>query len=492
MRDVAEHAGLVVRLVGWMRMRSRHSANGIIEEAMQIAPAGDRGLLVTLHDAPAARLRVAAELLRRIPPVEACVIGHESVLVIGAGSWGPIREAIATAEEGAVSPARTHRIDVSFADEYALDLPELLAKIGRTKNEFMQRLAGVQLSVRYLGFRAGFAYCDGWPREWQLPRRPTSRNRVAGGSFAVAGEMAGFYPDDSPGGWNILGRTGAALWDPSSEPPNLFVPGDAIEIAPNEDTVERTGSFALSAAQDDTAVIAEVIKPGQLTTIVGARDWSRAEHGQTPGGPFDAQAAALANRAAGNPDDAPLLECVLVGPHLRLTRRAAWCGADLRVRELKGEIDVGRFDSFRGYLAIEGGIGGSGVVKAGDLHVAPPSKGSQQPATKSRADRLVIGVKPGPHRTRVLPQSWTVTNQLDRVGIRLRPLHAIGAAPPADLPSVGVQFGTLQWHPDGSVVAMGPDHPVTGGYLQPATVISDDLWKLGQLSPGERVTLLAV
>ena len=50
-----------------------------------------------------------------------------------------------------------------------------------------------------------------------------------------------------------------------------------------------------------------------------------------------------------------------------------------------------------------------------------------------------------------------------------------------------MQFGTLQWHPDGTLVAMGPDHPVTGGYLQPATVVSDDLWKLAQLAPGERV-----
>lgn len=54
-----------------------------------------------------------------------------------------------------------------------------------------------------------------------------------------------------------------------------------------------------------------------------------------------------------------------------------------------------------------------------------------------------------------------------------------------------MQFGTLQWHPDGTLVAMGPDHPVTGGYLQPATVVWRDLWKLGQLAPGDRVRLVA-
>ena len=79
---------------------------------------------------------------------------------------------------------------------------------------------------------------------------------------------------------------------------------------------------------------------------------------------------------------------------------------------------------------------------------------------------------------------------MNRVGIRLAPVREIAAALPANLPSCGMQFGTLQWHPDGSLMAMGPDHPVTGGYLQPATVVSDDLWKLGQLAPGDRVRLV--
>jgi urea carboxylase len=99
---------------------------------------------------------------------------------------------------------------------------------------------------------------------------------------------------------------------------------------------------------------------------------------------------------------------------------------------------------------------------------------------------------PGPHDASPLPAEWEVTPNMNRVGIRLRPLQPVSAKLPAELPSLGMQFGTLQWHPDGSIVAMGPDAPVTGGYLQPATVISSDLWKLAQLAPGERVRLLAV
>jgi allophanate hydrolase subunit 2 len=84
-----------------------------------------------------------------------------------------------------------------------------------------------------------------------------------------------------------------------------------------------------------------------------------------------------------------------------------------------------------------------------------------------------------------------VTPKLDRIGIRLRPLEPIAFDVPADLPSCGMQFGTIQLHPDGSLVAMGPDHPITGGYLQPLTVVWDDRWKLGQLAPGDRVRFVS-
>jgi allophanate hydrolase subunit 2 len=84
-----------------------------------------------------------------------------------------------------------------------------------------------------------------------------------------------------------------------------------------------------------------------------------------------------------------------------------------------------------------------------------------------------------------------VTPQLNRVGIRLRPLRELRVDIPADLRSIGMQCGTVQLHPDGSLVAMGPDHPVTGGYLQPMTVITSERWKLAQLMPGERVIFKA-
>src|SRR5262249_26586804 len=195
-----------------------------------------------------------------------------------------------------------------------------------------------RLTARYLGFRAGFAYLEGWP--WPMPRRERSRNLVPGGSFGIAGAMAGFYPIDSPGGWNILGRTGERL-------ANAITPGDEIRIAPTFDKVQP---ILDEQPTTNAEPVADVLLPGQLTTIVGTRDWSRVEHGVSPGGPFDADAAAATG-------DGPWLECVLVAPKLRfrVARRVGWWGGECIIKP--GEIlDLGRLPMFRGYLSIEGGV----------------------------------------------------------------------------------------------------------------------------------------
>jgi len=474
----------------------------------KVTRAGDRGLLADFGPNVAALdLHARAAALRARDDVIVCIVGHQSLYVIFRGMPNLDFDDVPPIT---ITP-RAHLIDVDFSGP---DLDEMLAHAHVTREAFLARVPSLRLTARYLGFRAGFAYLEGWPDEWRRPRRPRSRNLVPRGSFAIAGTMAGFYPIDSPGGWNILGRTNATLWDPNTEPPNRFAPGDVIELravsidsfdAPPVDRVVANGE-----------VVAEVVMPGQLTTIVGARDWKRAAYGVSPGGAFDAMAAASANCAVGN-GDVPSLECVLVAPRLRfrVAKVAAFCDGSGVVRTFRlsagEELDIGRFHGgLRGYLAIEGGLNemraqfaeGPHVLRKGDElraagNVAAPSTNE---LLDERHDRNVIRVVAGPHEAPPLPEEWEVTSELNRIGIRLR-LRAGGgpaAEPPAlhqtagvhdlrELPSCGMQFGTLQWHPDGSLVAMGPDHPVTGGYLQPATVISEDLWKLAQLAPGERI-----
>jgi len=467
----------------------------------KVTRAGDRGLLVEFAaDVAAAELHARAASLRARTNVVACIVGQQSLYVVFNGEPSIDFDDV---PPSAFEP-RTHVMDVDFSGP---DLDEFLAHANITRDAFLQSVPSLRLTARYLGFRAGFAYLEGWPEAWRMPRRTRSRNVVPRGSFAIAGVMAGFYPVDSPGGWNLLGRTNATLWNPDAEPPNRFAPGDVIEIRPA--SIAQFDEQPVSHFEATGEVLAEVIAPGQLTTIVGARDWKRVDYGVSPGGPFDAYAAALANRAVGNIDDAPLLECVLVAPRLRLVtaRRAAFCDGSGNVQTfmlLPGEeFTLGRLHGgLRGYLAIEGGVNemrsryaeAPAVVRGGmSLRVAAIRDIANGTDVDDRSDRNTIRIIAGPHDAPPLPEEWEVTAELNRVGIRLRRVGdtPAGEPPPRELPSCGMQFGTLQWHPDGTLVAMGPDHPVTGGYLQPATVVSEDLWKLAQLSPGERVRLKA-
>jgi KipI family sensor histidine kinase inhibitor len=461
----------------------------------KVTRTGDRGLLADFGaEVAAAELHARAAALRARANVVACIVGQQSLYVIFDGEPSIDFDDV---PPSAFTP-RTHVTDVDFS---GADIDEFLAHVHITRDAFLQAISSLRLTARYLGFRAGFAYLEGWPEEWRMPRRTRSRNLVPRGSFAIAGLMAGFYPVDSPGGWNILGRTNATLWNPDADPPTRFAPGDVIEIRPASIAhFDEQPAPRIEATGD---VVAEVVAPGQLTTIAGARDWKRAEYGVSPGGPFDTFAAALANRAVGNADDAPLLECVLVAPRLRFAigRRVAFCDGGGNVQTfmlLPGEeLNLGRFHGgLRGYLAIEGGIDemrsryaeAPTVVRAGTSLRNAPRHDATRAHAVDRTDRNTIRIIAGPHDAPPLPEEWEVTAELNRVGIRLRRIGADSATkPPRELPSCGMQFGTLQWHPDGTLVAMGPDHPVTGGYLQPATVVSNDLWKLAQLSPGEKV-----
>lgn len=400
--------------------------------------AGDNADLIELGDVTAAELHAAAARVRAEAGVLACIVGHSSLYVI--------RGERANSAATQTQEPRERRVRVEFDGE---DLAELLARVA--SDEFFARVDGLRLTARYLGFRGGFAYLEGWPEEWAMPRRPTSRP-VKLGAFAIAGNMAGFYPIDSPGGWNLLGHTDADL-------EHDLIAGDVIVI-------ERGVDVPRVARATKTA-------PPSLQAIIHPPDWSRIDRGLAPGGPFDDIAAAVARSAVGG--EVELLECALVGPQrLRLDRDRviAWCAPDLALR-----VERVRAGEERTFGRITGGL--RAYLAIGDV--------AREPVRITRGDRHVIRVMPGPHDVGLRDVECEVTPQLDRVGIRLRPLRELRVEIPADLRSIGMQCGTVQLHPDGTLVAMGPDHPVTGGYLQPMTVLTGERWKLAQLQPGERV-----
>ena len=87
-----------------------------------------------------------------------------------------------------------------------------------------------EYTVFFLGFQPGFAYLGGMDRRLATARRKEPRLAVPAGSLAIGGEQTGIYPSASPGGWQLIGRTSVALFDPARDPPSLLLPGDSVRF----------------------------------------------------------------------------------------------------------------------------------------------------------------------------------------------------------------------------------------------------------------------
>ncbi|HYX19681.1 MAG TPA: 5-oxoprolinase subunit PxpB, partial [Thermoanaerobaculia bacterium] len=141
---------------------------------------------------------------------------------VRAASRGAVEEAIERAAKGA-EPAggesRLVRIPVAYGGAAALDLAGLARGAGLPETELARRHAAAEYRVAFLGFAPGFPYLTGLPAELRAARLPSPRPRVPAGSVAIGGPWTGVYPAAMPGGWRLIGRTSARLFDAGSAPP---------------------------------------------------------------------------------------------------------------------------------------------------------------------------------------------------------------------------------------------------------------------------------
>ena len=110
------------------------------------------------------------------------------------------------------------------------DLAEVAELTGRAVPALVEQLVAVEYTVAFSGFAPGFGYLTGLPEELHVPRRSTPRTRVPAGSVGLAGPYAGAYPRPSPGGWQLVGRTDAVLFDVERDEPALLRPGVRVRF----------------------------------------------------------------------------------------------------------------------------------------------------------------------------------------------------------------------------------------------------------------------
>lgn len=121
-------------------------------------------------------------------------------------------------------------IPVHYGGEYGPDLGYVAQIHDLTTKEVIEKHVGQVYRVAMMGFTPGFAYLIGLVPELATPRLESPRTLVPKGSVGIAGNQTGIYPVESPGGWQIIGRTDLILFNPEDEPHFLLAPGDKVRF----------------------------------------------------------------------------------------------------------------------------------------------------------------------------------------------------------------------------------------------------------------------
>jgi len=130
--------------------------------------------------------------------------------------------------------ARRHEVKVRYGNASNSDIEIVASSKNISIADVIQIHTEKEYRIYMMGFTPGFPYMGILDERLNMPRLQTPRTLVRAGSVAIAGAQTGIYPLDSPGGWHIIGWTSLKLFDPNSETPFLFSPGDVVKFIPEE------------------------------------------------------------------------------------------------------------------------------------------------------------------------------------------------------------------------------------------------------------------
>lgn len=517
--------------------------------ALPVEPVGDSAVEIVL---PAATPRVMIAGARAIadaiaagghPEVIDVIPAIDRVLVVydpaGVGDMPGLQARLAAAAAAASrreTGGTRHEIPVCYGGLHGPDLDEVCRLHGLGRDDLVRLHTAADYLVQAIGFVPGFAYLHGLPEPLVTPRRTTPRTEVAAGSVGIGGSQTGVYPFATPGGWNIIGRSPAVLFDVARRPAARLRAGDTVRFVEIDD-----GSFAAAFARRTAGVPAPAMPPAAVGLVVAeAGLWSSIQDLGRPGqravgvplsGAVDAPSLLLANLLVGNPPTAAGIEFTLVGPTLVFERDAvvAVAGGEFtglpRGRAMRiaagTRLAVGQARTgCRGVLAVAGGITVPRVLDSASTY-EPAALGGLCGRRLAARDRLPLGdpcggfgiddpdlmaaiapdpphpcvlriipaVDPGPALDGLWRHAWRTSARSDRMGVRFEgpPLQPQPGADPARSVSRPVLPAAVQLPPDGRPILLLADAQTMGGYPVIGHVIAADLRLAAQLRPGHEV-----
>jgi inhibitor of KinA len=219
---------------------------------MKIFPLGENALTVEFGDVISRELNEAAISLSNsltsdpFPGLIECVPAYAATTVFydprklrsALPDFPTAYEAVRSVVESHISTStsvdsgeiRTVEIPVDFCAEAGLDLDSMSEFHKRSIDEIVEIFLSQTYRVYMLGFLPGFAYMGEVDERIATPRLDSPRTKVPKGSVGIAGRQTGIYPLESPGGWQIIGRTDLEMFDPSKTEPCILSPGDEVRF----------------------------------------------------------------------------------------------------------------------------------------------------------------------------------------------------------------------------------------------------------------------
>lgn len=516
-----------------------------VHRVKTVRPVGTRAVLAELSGLQDV-LALQALLLEAPLPGQLDVLAAAETVMIKAESPAAARRMAALLlDMDLTAPAQTGGglvvIDTVYDGD---DLAEVAALTGLGKDGVIAAHSGQVWTVAFGGFAPGFGYMVGENQVLEVPRRNSPRTAVPAGSVALAGNYSAVYPRSSPGGWQLIGRTGASMWDLSRPQPALARPGDRVQFRPVREAVaiapETAPGTAGAAGAGQAAAGLRILSPGLQSLIQDLGRQGHAALGVSAAGALDRASLRRANRLVGNGPSAAAVETVAGGLRVEAVGdqvlAVAGAPAPLTIESpsdagepgrqrtvpaatafalLDGEVlSMGAPESgFRSYLAIRGGadvapvLGSRSTDTMSGIGPPPLAAGQLLPAGHV-TDSGVVGspelqpefpgagvteleIVPGPRDdwfddaalASLCGQSWQVTPQSNRVGMRLKG-EPLRRSRDGELPSEGTVAGAIQIPPEGLPVLFLADHPITGGYPVIGVVADEHLDRAAQVPIG--------
>ncbi|OLY44746.1 sensor histidine kinase inhibitor, KipI family [Bartonella apis] len=289
-------------------------------------------------------------------------------------------------EKGQQKSGKLVEIPVVYDGE---DLDDVAALLKIDREEVIRRHTESHYQVAFCGFAPGFAYLTGGDPLFNVPRRASPRKSIPAGSVALAGKFGGVYPQPSPGGWQLIGRTDVKMFDLDRDPPSLLKPGDRVHFidVTKDYSAHSEGGISFSLSRNDEAGVTktgdETKSSGSAKASVNGKAGShdnagifvpekglaleedavfrlvttlmpvtfqdrgrlfQSSQGLSPSGALDQKAMANANRLVGNPREQPVLEFTYGNARMKALQPSviAFTGANLpiTVKSANGRVFV--------------------------------------------------------------------------------------------------------------------------------------------------------